>query len=133
MRSVEGLRPVSREDIVTALLSAATKLGPVSLRLRGRGWPAVAADLDVLASDLARAARGGADPIATARKTVDTLRARATFLRTRAQPLAAAELTSILRDLGTVADAELGDTQVGIPVDDSDTFVLDDPPPKPEG
>lgn len=124
---------MSREDVTAALLAAATKLGPVSLRLRGRGWPAVAADLDALAADLARAARGGADPNATARKAVDTLRARATFLRTRAQPMAAAELTSILRDLGSVADAELGDTQVGIPVDDSDTFVLDDPPVDPEG
>lgn len=128
---------MSREDIVTALLAAATRLGPVSLRLRGRAWPAVADELDQLAAGLARAARGQTDAIATAARAVDLLRARSTFLRIRAQAFAAAELMSILRDLASVADAELPDTQVGVPVvtddePDTETLVIDDPAAAPK-
>lgn len=118
---------MSREDVVQALLTAATKLGPVSLRLRGRGFPGVADELDLLATDLARAARGGADPLKTAGAVVDALRLRSTNLKVKAQYAAAAELTAILRELASVADAQLDDTLVGIPLDDSDTFVIDDP------
>jgi hypothetical protein len=125
---------VSREDIVAALLAAAKKLGPVSLRLRQRGFPAVANELDEVASDLASAARGQLEPIRTSAVVVDKLRARATFLHIRAQVFAAAELTSILRALASVADAELDDTAVGIPVIDDEmvdtnTIVVDEPKP----
>lgn len=123
---------MSRDDVIAALLTAAKKLGPVSLRLRQRGFPAVADELDEVASDLARAARGQLEPIRTSAIVVDRLRARATFLHIRAQAFAAAELTSILRALASVADAELVDTQVGVPIVDDDmvdtnTIVVDEP------
>jgi hypothetical protein len=118
---------VSREDVVTALLAAADRLGPVSLRLRTVAQKESADELDELAADLARAARGQLPPMVTAARVVDALRQRSIFLRVRAQYAAAGTITAILRDLASVADAELEDTQVGIPVDDSDTFVIDEP------
>lgn len=119
---------MSRDDVTRALLDAATRLGPVSLRLRRVAAQRDSADdLDELAADLARAARGQLPPMQTAARVVDALRQRSITLRVKAQYAAAGAVTSILRDLASVADAELEDTAVGIPVDDSDTFVIDDP------
>jgi hypothetical protein len=123
---------MSRDDVIAALLTAAKKLEPVSLLLRQRAYPAVADELDEVASDLTRAAKGELEPTGTAATVVDRLRQRATFLHTRARAFEAAQLMAILRELASVADADLVDTQVGVPVVDDElvdtnTIVIDEP------